>query len=487
MVLQSILNEIQYDVTAGNLECEIENIVYDSRKAGPHSLFVCLKGHFTDGHSYAEQAYANGCRNFLVCDNIPVHSDSNIIRVTDTRTILSTVSATFFSHPEKELKVIGITGTKGKTTTSFMLRSILEQAGYKVGLIGTNGVYIQDYYEKLVNTTPESYDLYRLMRMMADRGCTYLVMEVSSIGLKDERIKGLFFDYAIYTNLSPDHIGNNEHKDFEEYRYWKSVLFTRCRRSVLNLDDANVSFMAKGDSPIYYGENDRSDFRLLHSEQTMTNQSAGCAFSFMHNAATYDMTIHIPGLYNVYNALAAAAVAFDIGIDPDLIKKALAKVTVNGRMENVETGTDFSVIIDYAHNALSFEKIYDSISLYPHNRIIGVFGSVGDKAQNRRYSMGKIAGEKFDFSIVTEDHTIKEPVSEVSAQIIQGIRDANGQYKQIDDRGEAIRYAINMAKTGDIILLLGYGHEKYTLRLNHKIPFDEREVVKSCCRMLKQQ
>lgn len=487
MILQSLLQEIQYDITAGNLEEDISDIVYDSRKVGPHSLFVCLKGHFTDGHTYAEQAYAKGCRNFLVCDDIAIHDDSNIVRVADTRVVLGIISATFFGHPEKELKLIGITGTKGKTTTSFMIKSILEEAGYRVGLIGTNGVYIQDYYEKLVNTTPESFDLYRLMRMMADRRCTYLVMEVSSIGLKADRVNGLFFDYAVYTNLSPDHIGKNEHADFEEYRYWKTVLFQRCRKSILNLDDQNVSFMAIGDHPIYYGAGEHADYRLLDTKQTMKNHSAGCSFAFLHDFVTYEMEISMPGTYNVYNALAAAAVAFEESVPASLIKKALAEVSVKGRMENVETGLDFSVIIDYAHNALSFEKVYETISMYPHNRIIGVFGSVGDKAQNRRYGMGKIAGEKFDFSVVTEDHTVTEPASEVCAQIIQGILDADGRYIEIDDRGEAIRYAIQHAKKGDIILLLGYGHETYTLRLNQRIPFDEREVVKNCCRMLYQR
>lgn len=487
MIFHSLLKEISYNLVSGSLEGDIADIVYDSRKAGPRSLFVCLKGHFTDGHTYAEKAYANGCRNFLVCDEIPLHPDSNVVRTDDTRAVLSTVSATFFHHPEKELKIIGITGTKGKTTTSFMLKNILETAGYKVGLIGTNGVFIQDYYEKLSNTTPESYDLYRLLRMMADRQCSYLVMEVSSVGLKAGRVRGLFFDYAVYTNLSPDHIGNNEHADFEEYRYWKSVLFTRCRRSVLNLDDGNVSYMTSGKSPIYYGTDEKADYRLLSTAPTMKTPYAGCSFVFLHDSVTYEMEIRMPGTYNVYNALAAAALAFDIGIAPAVVKKALKEVTVKGRMEHVETGTDFSVIIDYAHNALSFEKLYETISTYPHNRIIGVFGSDGDKAQNRRYGMGKIAGERFDFSVVTEDNTVKEPASEVCAQIIQGIRDAGGKYIEIDDRGEAIRYAIHIAEKGDIILLLGYGHETHLLRLNQKIPFDEREIVKNCCCMLQQQ
>lgn len=478
MKLSEILKGMQY---SGNFsDCEINDIVYDSRKAVQGTLFVCLVGAKSDGHNYTENAYKQGCRAFLCEHEVILPDDATVIIVKDTREALAFCSCNFFNHPGDELTVIGITGTKGKTSIAHIVQRVLSDSGIKTGIVGTVGAGYDDVKLPTVNTTPESYEMQKLFRTMIDGGCKAAVIEVSSLGLKAHRVDGINFAYGVFTNLFPDHIGGDEHKTFEEYKECKKLLFSRCKKAIIASDDEYTSEFEECCTCPYitYGKADGSTYRLLETGNFKHGHVLGVNFSYKYNDKKNSYMISMPGDINALNALVAVAIADDMGVSSDKISDSLSKVYAKGRAEVVETGTDFSIIIDYAHNGVSMESILLTISAYEHNRIITLFGSVGDRAQLRRAELGNASAKYADLSIVTIDDPGFEDPQKIIDEITAEIDKCNGKWISFVDRAEAIHYAISIAEKGDILVFTGKGHEEFMKVKGEKLPFSEREEIK---------
>lgn len=478
MKLKDILKDIEFSCT-GSLEAEIKDIAYDSRKAGEGIAFVCLKGAFADGHKYAKSAYDKGCRVFVCSDRIEVGEDSVVVAVEDTRAALAKMSCSFFRHPSREMSVIGITGTKGKTTVAHIVKSVLEKGGVKTGIIGTVGARFGNTVLPTVNTTPESYELQKMFRMMADGGCRAVAVEVSSLGLKAHRTDGTEFAVGVFTNLYPDHIGTNEHESFEEYAYWKTRLFPLCKAAVINADDAfaPVVIQACAGRVITYGEAERAGYRLLSSEKIKFGGKLGMEFVCDAEGAKGKYKISLPGDVNASNALVGLAVADLFGIDEKAKAEGLASVFVKGRGEMLELDSDFTVIIDYAHNGVSLKSIIDTAKAYEHNRIVTLFGSVGGRTECRRQELGTVSGKLSDLSVITSDDPNFEDPESICREIAESCKAQGGEYVIIPDRAEAIEYAILNAQKGDIIILAGKGHEETMKICGESIPFIEKDEV----------
>lgn len=478
MLLSDILENIEYSCESFS-NSEIADIVYDSRKANADTFFVCLVGFATDGHKFAKSAYDNGCRCFMVehiVDELP--EDCAQIVVKDTRAMLAVASSNFFHHPYKELKIIGITGTKGKTSSAHIVRALIEASGSKCGIIGTVGAYYDDVRINTVNTTPESYELQKIFRTMLDHGCKYCVIEVSSTGLMMHRTDCIEFEIGVFTNLSPDHIGPMEHDSFEDYMHWKSVLFERCKKAVVNIDDPAYKNMLENCKVpvITYGLED-SDVKAENVELLKSNEFIGISFNCIENNDKFYVEVPLPGYFNVHNALAAFGVCNALGINVKDIKECLKDIRVNGRAECVYASDDFDVIIDFAHNGVSMKSMIDTLKSYPHNRIIALYGSIGDRAQLRRKELGLITGKECDLSILTSDDPGYEDPNEIIKEIGKYVEEAGGKYIGIADRGEAVEYALEQMKKGDILLLAGKGHEQFMKINGEKVPFSEKEHI----------
>lgn len=478
MLLSKILSGVIFS-EQNFTEKDISDIVYDSRKADGTTMFVCLKGLTVDGHDYAEKAYENGCRTFMAehtVDLLP--DDCTQIIVDDTRKVLAVVSANFFEHPSDELKIIGITGTKGKTSSAHIVRALIEASGSKCGIIGTVGAYFDDVKIPTVNTTPESYELQKIFRIMLDNGCKYCVIEVSSLGIKMHRTDCINFEIGVFTNLSPDHIGPKEHESFEEYMYWKSVLFKRCKTAVVNVDDPAYEIMLKNCKAdvITYGL-EEADITADNVELFKNSKFLGISFDCTENNRQYRIELPLPGYFNVYNALASFGVCRALGIDIESIKECIGDIRVNGRAECVYVSDDFDVIIDYAHNGISMKSMLDTLNSYPHNRIIALYGSVGGRTQLRRKELGLVAGKECDLSIVTSDDPDFENPDDIIREIGGYVEQAGGKYIGIADRGEAIEFALGQMQKGDILLLAGKGHEQFMKINGKKVPFSEKECI----------
>lgn len=476
MVITEILKNTEY---TGLLhpDTEIDGIVYDSRKACEGTLFVCLTGEYADGHDYAASAYSNGCRCFLAERELALPGDAVVLICKDTRAALAVISGNFFSHPSREISVIGVTGTKGKTTVTHMLRAVFEECGIKSGVIGTVGAFFGDKRYPTVNTTPESFETQKLLRMMADEGCKAVFIEVSSLGLKAHRVDGIHFSDAIFTNISPDHIGGREHKSFEEYAYWKKTLFSMCDRAFLNVDDAFSQGIIKDIVCPYntfalYGD---ADYKADEISCVRSAHAFCTDFTVEFGGEKKACRVSMPGVFSVYNALAAIALCLSKGIGFAEAAGALAKVSVKGRMQSVPLGTDFSVIIDYAHNGVSLKNVLETLREYEHNKIITVFGCVGCRAQIRRREMGLISGRMSDLSVITTDDPEYEDAHAITLEVASFVEQAGGKYVIIDDRAEAIKYAIENAVKGDIVLLAGKGHEEYQKIGAEKLHFSDYE------------
>lgn len=457
-------------------DVEITDIVYDSRKCVPGCLFVCLKGAASDGHQYAAAA-ENAGTAAIVCEeavdvSIPYYITGS------TRQALAYLSAEFFGHPAKRLKTIGITGTKGKTTTAFMIKSILEKAGKKVGVIGTIGVLIGSRLIKTDNTTPENYQIQKFMCEMADEGCDFCVMEVSSLGLKSYRVAAFEFDVGIFTNFSEDHIGGVEHKDMEEYLFCKSMLFKMCRVGCVNMDDESCEGILKGHTcrVTTYGFSENADIKGAGNRLVSENGFVGSRLDVSGDAA-FTCSIGIPGKFNAYNALSAISACHNLGIDDDSIISGLRDVKVTGRVERVELPGNFTLLIDYAHNAVSMESLLTTLREYHPKRLVCMFGAGGNRPKVRRYEMGEVCGRLADLSVITADNSRFEEVEDIIADIKTGMAKTNGEFIEIPDRREAIQYCIENARDGDIIVLAGKGHEDYQEIKGVKYPFDERVVI----------
>ncbi len=477
MLLKDILSGIEY-TAVGKTDAEIIDIVYDSRKAEQGTMFVCLRGARFDGHQYAAKAYENGCRCFMVEEKLPLAEDSVQIIVNDTRASLALASAEFFENPAKSLKIIGITGTKGKTSTAHIVKALLEAAGIKCGIIGTVGAYYDDVEIETVNTTPESYELQKIFRIMLDNGCKACVIEVSSIGLMAHRVDCVNFEVGVFTNLSPDHIGPNEHPNFEDYMYWKSVLFEISDKAVVNVDDPAYENMLRNcTAPVTtYGLGD-AQVRAENVQLLKNNKFIGISFDCVDGNDRFYAEVALPGYFNVHNALAAIAVCKAMGIDASKYIDALKELRVRGRAECVYVCDDFDVIIDYAHNGVSMKSMLETLKSYPHNRIIALYGAVGGRTQLRRKELGLITGKECELSILTSDDPDFEDPQNIIDEIGRYVTEAGGKYIGIPDRGEAVEYALGLLQKGDILLLAGKGHEQYMKIKGEYVPFSEREHI----------
>ncbi len=479
MKLSEILNDIDYEIIRGSLDISIGDICYDSRMVKKNDLFVCLVGSSSDGHNYIDSAVNNGASCIVVERDIDIDGDISVIKVKDTRRCLSRLSINYFSNPSSEMTTIGITGTKGKTTTSWMIRSILEEDKKSVGVIGTMGIFYGDKYYETINTTPESYEVQKYMREMVDNGVKYLVMEVSSQALKVGRLDGMMFDFGVFTNLTKDHIGEGEHPDMEDYIYSKSLLFRMCRHGVFNIDDKYYSDMISNTNSSIntYGYDKNSDLVICDSKLVRKNGFIGVDAS-VSGIINDNILINTPGVFSVYNGICATLVTILLGCNINSIKMALSKTSVKGRMEIVPYSDKFTVIIDYAHNGVSMESILKTIREYNPKRIVSLFGCGGNRSRDRRFDMGEISGKYSDFTIITEDNSRYEDINDIMSDIEVGVKRYSDKYIKIADREEAIRYALNNAMDGDVILLLGKGHETYKEVNGKRVHFDERDVIR---------
>lgn len=477
--LSDLLEGIDYRLLQGDIEnTEISALVYDSRKASEGCLFVCVRGANFDGHTFASAVADVGARA-IVCDrDVDVRSDVAVIKVSDTREALALLSAAWFGHPAEHLSVIGITGTKGKTTTTYMIRSILENAGYKVGLIGTIETIIGDEHIPSANTTPESYTIQDYMSRMVTAGISVCVMEVSSQGLMLHRVDGIPFEIGIFTNISPDHIGKNEHASFEEYLHCKSLLFQKCKKGILNTDDPHTKDILENHTCEVetFGFADDADYKALDMRLINTDGKLGVAYRVM-GKVDLNVEIGMPGTFSIYNSLAAIAVCHHFHVVAADVKKALSNAKVRGRIEAYPVSKDYTVLIDYAHNAMALESLLTTLRDYEPGRLVTLFGCGGNRSKERRFEMGEVSGKLSDFTIITSDNPRFEEPDAIMADIETGMKKTDGKYVMIADREEAIRYALEHAEKGDCIVIAGKGHEDYQEIKGRKYHMDERELI----------
>lgn len=487
MQLSKLIENLSIIKFTGNLDIEISDIAYDSRKVTKNSIFVCLKGHNSDGHEYILDAIKNGA-TAVVSEKYIEINDSTLIVVENSRRFLSDISASFFGHPAKKINMIGLTGTKGKTTTSFMIKSILEKYGKKVGLIGTLGVVLSDRIIKTNNTTPESYEVQKYLKYMSDEGYSHCIIEASSIGLRDYRISSFTFDVGVFTNFSHDHIGDGEHKSIEEYLKCKSILFRNSKCGIFNVDDNNFHSISKNSTCAVktFGINSPGDYRAEKIELVNHNGNIGIKFNVFGKINLNEVYIPIPGKFNVYNALAAIAVCDTLNVPAEKMIDGLKAVHVKGRVEPINISEKFSLFIDYAHNALSMENVLKTLREYNPKRLVTVFGAGGNRPKIRRYEMGEMSGKYSDLSVITSDNPRFENPMDIIEDIKIGMNKTSGKYVVIPDRKDAIKYCIENAREGDIIVLAGKGHEDYQEIKGIKYPMDERIIINEISKELNQ-
>jgi len=470
----------------GYEEVEVTDVVYDSRKAKPGCAFVCLRGASSDGHRYAAGACAGGAKVIIAEERVEAPG-AQVLLVPDTRKALALMSAALFGNPaERDIKVIGITGTKGKTSTAYMVRAILEAAGHKTGIIGTVGVLIGDTVTQLDNTTPPSYEVQKYLRQMADAGCEYCVMEASSIGLRDFRVYGFPFEVGAFTNFSEDHIGGVEHKDMQEYLSCKAMLFPMCKTAVGNFDDTAVMGVMKN-APCNvktFGFGNGADYRA--GECTHLNRPGFLGITFQVSGEIgFTAEVGLPGRFNAYNALCAIACCHQLGLPAGAMLQGLRDIKVKGRVEPVPVPGPFTLLLDYAHNAVAMENLLTTLREYQPERLICLFGAGGNRSRVRRYEMGEVSGRLADLSVITADNSRDEDVLDIMKDIRVGMDKTDGKFIEIPDRREAIRWCLENAGEGDIVVLAGKGHEDYQEIKGKKYPFDERVVIREILEEMK--
>ncbi len=477
--LIDLLEKLEYECVQGSLDVEVESVIYDSRKVCEDCLFICIEGANFDGHDYATEV-AKKAKVLIVSKEVEGLDtyDVTVIKVENTRYAMAFISAAYFGNPAEKLKVIGVTGTKGKTTTAYLVKSILENAGYKVGLIGTIEVIIGEEHISAVNTTPESYVLQSYFAKMVEAGLDAVVMEVSSQGLMLHRSQGFVFDFGIFTNLEPDHIGPNEHESFEDYMRCKGMLFKQCKVGIVNCDDKHWEQVIQGHTCDIerFGMGEQADLRAEGLELMRRGDVLGSRFQ-VKGLMDFEAEIATPGRFSVYNALTAIAICRHFEVNVDAIQKALLQAKVKGRIEPVKVSDDFTLLIDYAHNAMSLESLLSTLKEYQPHRLVCLFGCGGNRSKLRRYEMGEISGKLADLTIITSDNPRFEEPQDIIDDIKIGMAKTDGKFVEICDRKEAIRYAINHGETGDIIVLAGKGHEDYQEIKGIKYPMDERVLI----------
>ena len=483
MILKTVLNGIEGLKAKGDLNIDVTNIADDSRKVKSGGMFVAIKGFETDGHKYIKKAIENGAKVIVIEEGSSIKKsditdDVTIIMAPNNRIALARIACNFYDNPSRKFNLIGITGTKGKTTTTFMVKSILEKHGQKVGLIGTVANYIGDKsLGESSRTTPESLELQELFSQIKKEKVDTVVMEVSSQALKLNRVDGLDFDIGIFTNFSKDHISEKEHPDMTDYFNSKIKLFELCKTGYINADDfmvAKLKRMDLGCEIKTFGIDNGAD--LLAKDITVTNVSAD--FKVKIGTRNERIKVGIPGRFSVYNSLAAICIANKYGIDAEKIKEALLDIRVPGRSELVPNKRELAIMIDYAHTPESLQSILNAVKNYTRGRVICVFGCGGDRDSSKRPIMGEIAGTLADFTFITSDNPRTEKPEDIVKQIEEGTKKTKGKYEVIVDRTEAIKQAIKMANKNDIIVLAGKGHETYQEINGEKKHYDEREIIK---------
>lgn len=506
MKLSELLRDVTYRELKGTEDVDIRSIRCDSRRVEQGDVFVCIRGYETDGHRFLSEAIKKGARAVVVQKECPgcskqseckafrellrkeINSTVAVVEVPDTRYALAVMAAAYYRYPAKELAVVGITGTKGKTTTAYMIRAGLAAAGRKPGLIGTVQIDTGKRIFTCSNTTPESLQIQEYLREMADSGCDSVVMEVSSQALKLGRTAGMEFDVCVFTNLGRDHIGPGEHADMEEYLQCKQRLFFQCKTAVGNRDDTQLDALWKETlcDKITYGTSGLTrEADYLASEIRCVDGKSGLGVSCkIKGKIRGELTLFMPGRFNISNALAAAAALKALDVEEALILKALGNVQVPGRMESVKGPGDCRILIDYAHNAMSLKKSLMTLREYQPGRLVVIFGCGGNRSPERRFTMGETAGKYADFTIITTDNPRFERPETIMADIECGIKRTDGRYKMIKDRREAVAYAIRKRQAGDVILIAGKGHETYQEIQGVRYPMDDRELVRTCTQIL---
>lgn len=494
MKLGEVTDGLNYSVLSESpdgADAEISDIVYDSRKAVAGTLFVAMVGAENDAHKYARKAYEQGCRNFVIQTDrqdiagLPLDGTANIYAAVNTRAALAVLSDNFFHHPSGDLKVVGITGTKGKTSTTYIIESVLESAGVKTGLIGTAGAEWGGKKVATVNTTPESYELQKLFRQMADDGVEVCAVEVSSLGVKWHRVDCTEFFCGVFTNISPDHIGGHEHKTFEEYYGCKKAFFDLCGQAAACIDAPESPDMLEHVTgrKIFYGHGEKAEYRAVNEVPTRYEGFMGIRFDLLHNGEKIcTMDLSTPGDFSVENALAAISVCDFLGISAEKLQEGMKHVHIPGRAQVVYMSDKFGILIDYAHNGLSLKSIIETVRAYHPKRVITLFGSVGDRAQLRREELGTTSGKMADYTIITTDDPGFEDPSQICKEIAGFVAKQGGAYKIIVNRDEAVACAVSMLQDGDILLCCGKGHEKFMKVKGRKEPFDEEADIKAALR-----
>ncbi len=478
MKLSKLIEKLNTTKICGNTDICISSVEYNSSKVIQGSLFVCLKGVNADGHKYIPDAIARGAAAILVEDMPSEPLAVTVICVSDTRKALAYISAAWFDYPAEKLTVIGLTGTKGKTTTAFMTKLILEEAGCKVGMIGTMGAFIGQRRIETKNTTPESFELHSLFASMLNEGCTHVVMEASSQGFKLHRTAGLTFNIGAFLNLSPDHISPGEHDTFEEYRDCKKMMFSQTEHVIANADSQYWEYMTEGNEVITISTEKSASLRANAIESVWDTAVLGSRFnvSGLYNG---EILLNMPGIFNVHNALIAMAIAHKSGVKLEAVKSALEKVSVKGRTQLIREAANMGTfIIDYAHNALSIDSLLEMLKSYSPKRLILVFGGGGGRAKQRRYDLGLAAGRSADLSILTTDNPRFDDLDTIFSHLIEGIDVHGGKYEIVRDREDAIHYAMDICGKDDIVAFVGKGHEEYQDIKGVKYYFSEEKIIK---------
>ena len=480
--LKELFKDIDYEVLSGSMERDVCDLIIDSRKAVEGCAFFCFVGAKVDAHKYIPEVVKKKPAAIVVQNDIEIDESFEgitVIKTADTRYALGLASAQYFDRPAEKLLMIGITGTKGKTSLTYITQSILDHSGMKCGTIGTVGVNIDGELFETKTTTPESYEIEYYLAKMVEAGCKACVMEVSSQALMLNRVAGIVYDYGIFTNLTIDHIGEAEHKDFADYVHCKSLLFKQCKHGIFNKDDEQYGAMTEHctcDIHTFSAETE-AELQGVNFEYVREGEFIGINFE-TKGLVNDSFKVSAPGKFSMYNAMPAIMLAALNDIPMDVVKEALLNVHVKGRMEPVKISDKFHLLIDYAHNAVSTESILRAMREYNPKRIVSLFGCGGNRSKTRRYEMGEASGKYADLSIITEDNSRLENVNDIINDILIGMNKTDGKYVIIPDRKQAIKYAIENAEEGDIILLLGKGHENYMDKNGEITPFDERDVIK---------
>ena len=494
--IQQLAQIVEGATIIGDKETIITGIEHDSRKAETGTLFVCIKGVHVDGHKFISQAVNAGAKAILTTrETVEVPAGVAILRVPDLNKALDTIVPYFHDYPARSMRIIGITGTNGKTTTSYITRAILRAAGYRVGLIGTIQIMIEDEVYPIHNTTPDEVELQHTLAIMRDKGMDYVVMEVSSHALDQDRVAGIEFDTAVFTNLTQDHL--DYHKTLENYMLAKAKLFDKVseagvkngKTAVVNIDDAAGKVMLEHAKcrHITYAIDKKADLRA-----TAINVLASGANFTLNNEAFGKMPLklHITGIFNVYNVMSAAGAALAENIESAVIAKVLQEFTsVPGRFELVKAGQDFSIIVDYAHTPDGVENVLKTARKIAKKKIIAVFGCGGDRDRTKRPIMGRLAAELADVVIATSDNPRSEDPEFILNEVETGVKEkiGNKQHEKIVDRRQAIFRAVALAQTDDIVVILGKGHENYQILKDKTIHFDDKEVAREAVAACKEE